>query len=422
LSKTNLQTKFEGSRPAFWSRESVSLPQFKVQSKWGSVELVDAIAEEWRQLCWDGPCNEPFYRPEWIAAAVRAFASQQRLLLLTVRNGDRLCAVLPLLEKKGWTRGLPSTRLYSANIMPRFEFVHGAESDLNSVVSAAWEHLRRLSGWDSIELVNVPQGGAAERLVSAAKADSFPACRYEYAKSPYILLQEHKPEGDFSRFGRSSRFRYHLRQGWREMNKKGPLRLRRVEHADRGLLQRFYRLEQSGWKGRKGTAISCQQETIQFFDEVAQKAEQFGYLSMYFLELGDAIVAAHLAFTYGGGYYPVKVAYDERFAEYGPGHLIIGQVLEDCVQRGLSRFDCLGDWTDAKSKWASDVLPHAFCGIFRKSVAGHIRCAEARWLHELNQTAHRLLGPAVHAARAYAAKRRRRSTRPPREARKMEKQ
>ena len=381
--------------------ECMTSPDLKVHSEWGAVELVEAIAEEWRQLCSDGPCNEPFFRPEWIAAAIRAFAGQQRVLLITVRNGSRLRGVLPLLEtKKGRTSRVTGIRLRSASLIPRFEFVHDVGPDLADVVRAAWQHLRNLSGWDAIELVNVPEGGAAERLLALAQEDGFPTCQHEYAMSPYIDLAEQRPGQDFSRFGVSSRFRYHLRQGWREMSRRGTLRLRRTEKADPETLQHFYRLEQSGWKGKKGTAIACRPDLHHFYDAVVHSAEQFGYLSMYFLELNDAIIAAHLAFTYGGRYYPVKVAYDESFSEYGPGHLIIGRILEDCVQRRLSRFDCLGESTNAKAKWTSHVRRHTSCCIFRNTAAGHILRAETQLQHNLHQTMRRVVATTrSHVAR-----------------------
>jgi len=386
--------------------------ELKVQSRWGTVELVDEIAEEWRDLCLEGPCNTPFYRPEWIAAAIRAFGGRQRLLLVTVRDEARLRAVLPLLEIKGSAGGILYSRLYSASRIPRFEFVHGEGPDLDAVVRAAWKHLRDLPGWDAIELVNVPEGGAAEQLLAAAREDAFSICRFEYARSPYIVLKGHQPGGDFSRFGLSSRFRYHLRQGWREMNKQGSLRIVREEKLRPEALQDFYRLEHSGWKGKEGTAIASKPELQRFFDGVADAAGQFGYLSMYFLKQGDATVAAHLGLTYAGHYYPIKVAYDENFGKHGPGHLIIAQVLHDCVERGLTEFDCLGEWTEAKAKWTSQSRLHTSCTIFRGSATGRILWAKTRLHDQWNQT-RRGLKPLVASARAYVAQLKKRGTRPP---------
>ena len=387
-------------------------PELKLQSQWGTADLVDEIAEEWRELCQEGPCNAPFYRPEWIAAAIRAFAGQQRFLLVTVRDEARLRGVLPLLEIKESVAGFPCTRLRSASRIPRFEFVHGEGPDVDDVVRAAWRHLRDLPSWDAIELVNVPEGGGAERLLAVAKEDAFPTCRLEYAKSPYIDLKGLRSGDDFSRFGQSSRFRYHLRQGWREISKRGAVRLQREEKLRPDALQDFYRLEQSGWKGKEGTAITSKPELRRFFDAVAHAAEQFGYLSMYSLKQGDTTIAAHLGLTYAERYYPIKVAYDEHFSKYGPGHLIIGQVLHDCVERGLTEFDCLGEGTEAKAKWTSKSRLHTSCSIFRTSAGGRILWAKTRLQDQWNQT-RRGLKPLVASARAYVAQLKKRGSRPP---------
>jgi CelD/BcsL family acetyltransferase involved in cellulose biosynthesis len=388
------------ARPVSRSSECSTSIDLEVRSEWGTVELVEAIAEEWRLLCADGPCNQPFFRPEWIAAAIRSFAGPQRLLLITVRKQSRLRGVLPLLEKKGHVPLGAGLRLCSASLIPRFEFVHDGGPELAQVVRAAWQHLRNLPGWNAIELLNVPAGGAAEHLLAAAREDSFPTCQHEYASSPYIDLNEHRLGHDFSRFGLSSRFRYHLRQGWRELGKRGSLRLRRTENVDPETLQRFYCLEQSGWKGREGTAILCKPDLHTFYDAIVHDATKFGYLSMYLLELDETIIAAHLALTYGGRYYPIKVAYDEGFGEYGPGHLLIGRVLEDCAQRGLSRFDCLGDWTEAKAKWTTHSLRHTSCCIFRNTLAGHLLRAESQLQRNLSRTVREV----VAATRAHVAR------------------
>jgi CelD/BcsL family acetyltransferase involved in cellulose biosynthesis len=366
----------------------------QVQSQWGNVDLVDELAEEWRPLCAGGPCAEPFFRPEWIAYAIRAFGAGERVLLLTVRSGSRLRAVLPLLEKTSRASRLLGPQLRSASLIPRFEFVHDGGPDFPQVVAAAWQHLQEIPGWSAIELLNVPEGGTGEQLAAVARENGFPTCRHEYANSPYIDLTQNRPGNDFSRFGLSSRFRYHLRQGWRELSKRGTLSLRRAETIDQQALEQFYRLEQSGWKGRAGSAILCRPDLRRFYDGLVQGAQQFGYLSMYFLDLAGTTIAAHLAFTYAGRYSPIKVAYDESFGPYGPGHLIIARVLEDCVARGLSRFDCLGEWTDAKAKWTTQVRPHVSCYIFRNNAAGRVLCAQTQLRHRLRYNLRKLAGAA----------------------------
>jgi CelD/BcsL family acetyltransferase involved in cellulose biosynthesis len=361
------------------------------RSERGTAELLDRLGDEWRQLCQEGACDQPFFRPEWIACSIRAFASQRPVLLITVRDVNRLRAVLPLLEEKVWAGGFPATKLRSAvDHTPRFDFIHGQGPGIEEAIQAGWKELESQNRWDMLELGNVPEGGAAERLLSVASEAGFFTWRHQSAQSPYIALNGNKPGKDFSQFALSSRFRYRLRHSWRELEKTGSISLRRVEVSDPELLQRFYGLEQSGWKGKRGTAIACNRGTRQFYDSVASYAAQYGYLSLYFLQQGDTVLAAHFAFTCGGGYYPLKVAYDERYSQHGPGHLIIGAVLQDCASRGLSEFDCLGHWTEAKAKWASQVRPHNFCYVFRRNLAGRILFAQTRLGHRLGATIRRL--------------------------------
>ncbi len=361
------------------------------QSERGTVELLDRIGDEWRQLCKEGACDQPFFRPEWIASSIRAFASRRPVLLITVRDGNRLRAVLPLLEEKVWAGGLPAKKLRSAaDHTPRFDFIHGQGPGVEEALQAGWKELKSRNDWDVVELVNVPAGGPAQGLINRAREDGFLTYQHQCAQSPYIPLDGNKPVKDFSQFALSSRFRYRLRHFWRELEKTGSVSLHRVEAADPQALRLFYGLEQSGWKGKRGTAIACDRETRQFYDSIAKYAAQYGYLSLYFLQQGDSVLAAHFAFTCGGRYYPLKVAYDEKYSQYGPGHLIIGAVLRDCTARGLSEFDCLGHWTEAKAKWASQVRLHNCCYIFRRSLAGRILHSQTRLGHRLGAEIRRL--------------------------------
>ena len=86
----------DGTNCNKWSHSLIA------QSERGTVELLDRIGDEWRQLCQEGAFDQPFFRPEWIASSIRAFASKHSVLLITVRDGSRLRAVLPLLEEKVW--------------------------------------------------------------------------------------------------------------------------------------------------------------------------------------------------------------------------------------------------------------------------------------------------------------------------------
>jgi CelD/BcsL family acetyltransferase involved in cellulose biosynthesis len=378
----------------------------RVESIWGNLETIEGLSAEWLKLCEEGPCNQPFYRPEWIAAVIRAFAPSRKVLLMTVREGTRLRAVLPLWEEKGRLAGLPFTKLRSATNLDyscRFDMVHGEGTDIGSIVRAVWDHLKAMPDWDTLELTNIPEGAAAEQLLLVAQQEGHLSAQFEYVRSPYIILDGFKANGDVVQFARSAKLRNNLRRGWRRLKKNGTVRLHRIERADPEELEKFYRLEQAGWKGKAGTAIACSPQTRQFYDLIAESAASFGYFSLYSLKLSGSVIAAGLGFDLAGIYYPTKIAYDENYKGCSPGHLIVSAILEDLVRRGVSKYDWQGHHEDWKSHWTSLTRRHSFCHIFRNTLAGRALYADKVLRQSIWAAARKFGRPILRSARSLEA-------------------
>jgi CelD/BcsL family acetyltransferase involved in cellulose biosynthesis len=338
----------------------------------GGVEIIERLANEWRELCAEGPCDEPFFRPEWIAAYARAFAPEKKLLIVTARVNGRLCAVLPLVQ--GWAlfHGLPVRMLRGASNVHscRFDLVHGAGQDGPLAIWAVWQLLKRKRGWDVIELDSVPEGGASERVLRLAQSDGHPTGQWEMSPGPYVTLPGEVTMPDKALRHTSSDFRTKVRRRRRKLEEEGELRLICTTQADPSELERFYQLERSGWKGREGTAIACHAETRKFYDEIARSATQFGYLSLYRLECGNHTVAMQYGLTYGGRYFLIKPAYDENFRQGAPGHIITYEVLRELLAQGGKEFDLLMPQMEWKREWATAARPHTLCYIFARGVVG----------------------------------------------------
>jgi len=345
-----------------------------VKAEKGGVEIMDRLAEEWRQLCNEGPSDQPFYRPEWVRAYVCAFVPQQKLLVITARSGGRLRAVLPFVEERSFFCGFPVRKLRgTANVHSlRFDIVRGAAAEGEAAVLAVWSFLKELPGWDLLELPYVPQGAALEQLFRAAQIDGFLTGYREEWRSPFIPLSGYDGTKDWWLACADTKFRANLRRRMRNLKAQGPLLVRRFDRADPSVLQCFYDLERSGWKGQERSAIACDPSTRQFYDQIARGAAQFGYLSLYFLESNGRAVAAHFGLSHRGRYFVPKLAYDEKYKQYGPGHLLVRAVLNDCAQRGLIEFDFCAAWEEWKGEWTSKVRRHTDWYVFRKGLLGRV--------------------------------------------------
>jgi CelD/BcsL family acetyltransferase involved in cellulose biosynthesis len=87
-------------------------------------------------------------------------------------------------------------------------------------------------------------------------------------------------------------------------------------------LEEFLALESSGWKGRAGTALACNQAEARFFVRAATDAFHRGQLVMEALRLDGAPIAMGTMFVSGPGGFRFKDAIDERYRAFSPGILL----------------------------------------------------------------------------------------------------
>ncbi|HWR52897.1 MAG TPA: hypothetical protein VN428_17435, partial [Bryobacteraceae bacterium] len=205
-------------------QQSVSM-----DARWGGHERLEEIADEWRGLCAEGPNDEPFYRPEWIAAYLHAFVPPKRVLLLEARVDGKLKAVLPLVAQhfgKGPFRF--RTLVGAANIHScRFDLIRGAGSEGSAAVASIWSALKDRTDWDSIELPRVPCAGGAEQLLSLARQDGYLTGQWPSNSTPYIQF-DCRTVDDPSSLARHAHFRQNLRRRIRKAENTGSLTLRKV--------------------------------------------------------------------------------------------------------------------------------------------------------------------------------------------------
>jgi CelD/BcsL family acetyltransferase involved in cellulose biosynthesis len=336
----------------------------------GGIEVIERWADEWRRLCVESPDDQPFYRPEWIAAHIRAFSPGANVVLLTVTSTGKLLFVLPLLRERAIFHGVPLRRLRAPvnSHSCRFDAVRHASPQGAAAVAIAANYLQSLDGWDLLEISDAPEGGTISALADSARGLGFPMGQIAMRRNPYVPVPA-DAEG-LKKLPVNSRLRGKLRHIRREVEGHGGVNFLRVNHADPSFLDRFYQLEAAGWKGTEGSAIACNPNIRQFYDEIAGAAEQFGYLCMYSLEFNGELLASHLGLAHNGRYFSPKIAYNEKFPQYAPGNLIVSQIMQDCAAHGISEYDITGIDDEWKMKWCSETRAKFVHYIFNKGILG----------------------------------------------------
>ena len=113
-------------------------------------------------------------------------------------------------------------------------------------------------------------------------------------------------------------------------------------------------LEASGWKGAEGSAIAQGAEVAAFYREVAAASAASRRLRLYTLACDGRPIAFRLSILDEGTLFLLKTAYDEQFARFGPGNLLLRRVLRHAFDDpAISAVDLVGhpEW---KRPWSTD--------------------------------------------------------------------
>jgi CelD/BcsL family acetyltransferase involved in cellulose biosynthesis len=166
----------------------------------------------------------------------------------------------------------------------------------------------------------------------------------------------------------SSGLRQQVRRRRRMLEQEGALAFRTVSggpmlEAD---LERFLRLEASGWKGRSGTAILSKPSTARLYREFARAAAEQGWLRLNLLELDGAVIAASYDCAFAGGASLLKTTFSEAHGRLSPGLVLLAEVLRSSIEEGMGYYDFLGDPDVYKTRWTSERHPRVQLFAYRE--------------------------------------------------------
>jgi len=167
----------------------------------------------------------------------------------------------------------------------------------------------------------------------ALPCDHLPARSMNHALTMSIAL-----EGSFEDYW-SSRPRS-LRQSMRTRDNRllrdqlpPRLAIREAPGDMAAAVARFGRLESAGWKGRAGTAVSADNPQGPFYTDLLESFARTGQAVVYEYWLGERLAASQLAIASDRMLLLLKTTYDEDFATYSPGRLLLREVIRDGFSR-----------------------------------------------------------------------------------------
>lgn len=330
----------------------------RIVQEFGSI---DNEAQRWTLLA--DETNNPMHQYGWVKACSSAFAGCGRLRFIVIgAEAGQPGALGPFI-----VRDKRLNRMECLGVDELYEptdFPHSDPVSLQTLVRTLVELrqpllLRRI---------------LADSPVLAALRDAFksrgvlitrPAIGY-----PWIELDAswRDPERKLSRSRRSS-----LRRAQRKAEEIGSIECEIVSPGPQELtrlLAESLRIEAANWKGHNGSALLTDPDRRRFFEQYSAIANEKGILRLCFLRIGGHAAATQIAVESGGGFWLLKVGYDESFARCSPGNLLMLETLRYAAGRGLRSFEFLGSpepWTEM---WTQRVRPCVSVRVYPNNFRG----------------------------------------------------
>jgi CelD/BcsL family acetyltransferase involved in cellulose biosynthesis len=183
------------------------------------------------------------------------------------------------------------------------------------------------------------------------------------AAAPFVVAEARRPvlasDLDGTQYfekALSSASRKKLRQHRRRLAEKGALALKVCDApaAVGNAFDEFLALEAAGWKGRRGSALTCKPAEAAFAREMVAALALRGAASIHALYLDGKPVSMQIVLRAGPDAFTWKTAYDEAMHDFSPGMLL----LEDYTKAFLSddriaRVDsCVYDESSFMAAWS----------------------------------------------------------------------
>ncbi|RZV44254.1 MAG: GNAT family N-acetyltransferase [Acidimicrobiales bacterium] len=175
--------------------------------------------------------------------------------------------------------------------------------------------------------------------------------------APYIDLDEKWAE-PLSKL--SSRYRSDFRRMGRKAEALGKVTTEILaptpETIDKVLAEAID-VETRGWKGRAGTSLLEDKRKAAFYKRYAILASEAGILRIAFLRINDKAVATQIAVQSDGGFWLLKIGYDEEYRKCSPGNLLMLETIKYAVNEGLDRYEFLGKAAGWTKTWTQTEHP-----------------------------------------------------------------
>ena len=295
------------------------------------VEDFEGIQHQWESILPFCSTNTIFVTPRWQKIWWRHFGEGSELHILSVRDGDEVVGVAPLMLRDGVVSFVGDDDLFDYN---DFLVIRGKEAGFYNVLG---DYLAELD-WQTLELTSLPEGSPTLRYLPLICAEKdIPAELADQEMTPVARLDS-SWDDYLARLGKKSR--HELRRKLRRLEGANNARQYVCDSREslEGCMQDFFRLLTAS-NAEKKRFLTPDREM--FLIDVAMELTPVGQLKLYFLEVGGVRVASCICLDYAESYMLYNSGYDPDYSSLSVGLLNKAFCIKEAIEEGRHSFNFL---------------------------------------------------------------------------------
>lgn len=279
-----------------------------------------------------------FCSGEWLKTAAEAIRPEDTLLLLAVKSGADVKALLPLVTKRNALGGR-DLRFLGMDFYPDPLGLICNSAERVDCIQAIKAYLPGLPGWDRLIIDWVLE----DEVVAWGTLGK------PIAVEPFKPLQQ-----DFlsliGKLKRNNR-RYLKAKVGKIQDAGGELVISRGTATHNAFLEGLHVLHEKRAEQRNLVSSFAGNCVDAFHQRLVKNTD---IARFYGIRLDERFVAVFYGFEFCNRFFAYQIAHDPQYGELGPGTAVLYFAIEDCCRRGLTEFNFLQGDESYKGIWTND--------------------------------------------------------------------
>jgi CelD/BcsL family acetyltransferase involved in cellulose biosynthesis len=313
-------------------------PKLRVLTDWSDFEKLRA---PWDELV-DASGAGLFVSHDWLSIWAGVYGKNLAPLVPQVWRDGVLVAAAPCCLSQHKVRRIPfGPTVRCLSMLSNKETPHSHFLAAPGHADALAEILEAIAGkageCDMCELEPYPDGSGLDVLSDCAADLRFAKTWCETGSSVTVDISCGWEE---YLAGRSKSARKRIRREQRALEAVEHRWIRGTECGP-GLLDRVFEVSRKSWKGRAGTSIASTEDHRALYGGLWERFGPEGKMELNLLEINGVGAGCLIAIRHKDVVYGMKIDFDEDFAEYSPGRLMVADFLERSAAAGAREVDML---------------------------------------------------------------------------------